>query len=360
MSIVNGDMYIWGGLVSDSQMAGNEMHILKLSNTGSLLPLYKCIPALARDGDDVPGPRAAHTACVIENRIVVYGGFADTATKSAISEGGRVWVFDPESLQWSHLDVANAKFPTLADHAAVVRGNNLIVHGGRNSSNANATTDTWSFDMSSRTWVELPRITQASDSNGIRALTPPNLAIVDEKLYVISGSADLNCRIHTLNLKEDAVREWRSLDFEKPGPRPRKGAGLISLSTGMGRTYLLFMLGEKDEHPNSGGGSEMEEKEPEYWSGLWSLQLPLTGTTPANVKDIARDKLGIDSHESKWAEVEIVVEEEETGAMEGKSHPGPRAYFASAGVSGTKVALWGGLNPRKEAQGDGWLVELKV
>jgi len=360
MSIVNGDMYIWGGMVSDSQMAGNEMHILKLSNTGSLLPQYKCIPALARDGDDVPGPRAAHTACVVENRIVMYGGFADASTKSAIEEGGRVWSFDPESLQWSHFDVANAKFPSLCDHAAVVRGNNLIIHGGRVSSNADATTDTWSFDMSSRTWIELPPMTRAIYSNGMRASTPPNLAMVDDKLYVISGSADLNCQIYTLDLKEDAVREWRSFDFKKPGPRPRKGAGLMPLSTGMGRTYLLFMLGEKDELPNTGeGAAKSEEKEPEYWSGLWSLQLPLTGATPANVKDVARDKLGLDSQESKWAEVEILVEEE-TGAMEGKSHPGPRAYFASAGVSGTKVALWGGLNPRNEAQGDGWLVELKA
>lgn len=342
--------------MSDTELAGNEMHILKLSNTSSPMPQYKCVPALARDGDEVPRRRAGHTACVIDNKIIMFGGFEDVAQKTPIDDNGRVWIFDPEELQWRHLDSASKEYPTRYNHAAVAYDSRLIVHGGSTSEDA-AKTDTWSFDMSSRRWTELADVVSDLSSSGVRASVPPNLAILDDTVYTINGSADLNCQVHTLNLKDDAEKQWQALDFEKPGPRPRRGAGLLPVSTGMGRSYLLFMLGEKDEHIQSKDNADAET--PEYWSGLWALQLPLNGYTPANVKDVARDKLGLDSGETKWAEVEIVVGEE-TGLMEGKSHPGPRAFFACTAVAGNKVALWGGLNPRAEAQGDGWLIDIKV
>jgi len=115
------------------------------------------------------------------------------------------------------------------------------------------------------------------------------------------------------------------------------------------------MFGEKVEADSH---AEDSKETQEFWSDIWTLQLPSTSTTPAQAKDATREALGVESGEARWAEVEIVPRLEAT-MLEGKSHPGPRAYFASAVVDAKKLLLWGGLNARGESEGDGWTIELK-
>ena len=111
------------------------------------------------------------------------------------------------------------------------------------------------------------------------------------------------------------------------------------------------MLGAKDEPE--------KDDQPAFWSGLWALQLPSTSKTPAQVKDITRDKIGVDSHEVEWAEVEVEPREE-VNEMAGKSHPGPRGYFASAALDSKRVVLWGGINAKGQQEPDGWVIDLKM
>lgn len=167
--------------MASSTLAGDEMHIVKLSNamSGALGPQYKVnlphiflsswssctkclpqvVPAIARDGDDVPVARAGHSACVIDSKIVVYGGYGQTDSLKPLDEGGRVWIFDPKTLHWTHLDVANESFPSRYCHGAAAHGNSMILHGGYSGTDASAPeTDSWRFDLATRVWTQLPAL----------------------------------------------------------------------------------------------------------------------------------------------------------------------------------------------------------
>jgi len=323
--------------VSKDRLAGNEVHILKLSVSEDKGVQYRCVPSLAREGDDTPNSRAGHSTCVIDNKIIMFGGYGDAEKKEPLKEKGRVWIFDPATLEWTHLDAINKTFPVRYDHATVAHGQAIIIHGGFSTNDAShPETDTWSFSLATRTWTELSALNTLAGSALIHGSAPPNFAIANEKLYLISGTSDLTSQIHILDLAAEAPIEWTTLEFPTnpltPGPRPRKGAGLIPIKTGWGRTYLLLMLGAKD------GTESIEDakEELQFWSGLWTLQLPSTEKTPASAKDVARKAIGAGSGEAEWAEVEIVPREELV-STQGKSHPGPRAYFASAAVDGKKV-----------------------
>lgn len=355
--------------MSSDTLAGSETHIIKLSNLDqeTLGSQYQVIPAVARDGDDVPCARAGHVACPVDDRIAMYGGFSNANSQEPIKEGGRVWLFDPESKHWNHLDVVNERFPSLCYAAATVYGRKLIVHGGYSASPASTepNTDSWAFDLDSRVWTEMTPLPKEVDGKADMLVSaPPNLAVADDKLYIVAGSADFGSQIYVLDLAVGLTSEWTSLEFpikDPPtvSPRPRKGAGLVPIKTGLGRTYLLLMLGEKDEASEKQASTTQEA---EFWSGLWTLQLPSTEKTPAQAKDLARQKLPkMDSHEAEWAEVELTVQDmDKMTEASGKSHPGPRGYFGCAPLSGKQVVLWGGLNPRGEREGDGWVVDLKI
>jgi len=291
----------------------------------------------------------------------MFGGYGNAEKKEPLKEKGRVWMFDPTTLEWTYVDVLNKTFPSRYDHAMVAHGQTIIIHGGFSTNDAShPETDTWSFNLATRTWTELSALNNIAGSALIHGSAPPNFAIANEKLYLISGTSDLTSQIHVLDLAAEAPIEWTTLEFPTnpltPGPRPRKGAGLIPIKTGWGRTYLLLMLGAKDRTESN---EDAKEDELEFWSGLWTLQLPSTEKSPASAKDVTRKAIRVGSGEAEWAEVEIVPREE-PGSTQGKSHPGPRGYFASAAVDGKKVILWGGINPKGEIEADGWMIDLKI
>lgn len=264
----------------------------------------------------------------------MFGGYGDAEKKNPLKEKGRVWRFNITTLQWTYLDVVNANFPQRCNHAIVAHRQNIILHGGFSTGGAShPEVDTWSFSLETRIWTELPSLNTLAGSTPIHGSAPPNFAIANEKLYLISGTSDLISQIYVLDLAAETAKAWIKLEFPTnpltPGPRPRKGAGLIPMKTGWGRTYLQLMLGAKDETQTNRGAEDDEN--PEFWSGLWTLQLPSTEMTPASAKDIVRTPIGVSSGQAEWAEVEIVPREE-LGSTHGKSHPGPRGYFASAAV----------------------------
>ena len=167
--------------------------------------------------------------------------------------------------------------------------------------------------------------------------------------------------------------EWTTLPFPTnpltPGPRPRKGAGLVPVTTGNGREYLLYFLGEKastthapsDETANEKEDEKIEKDERTFWSDTYSYQVPAIPITAAGIKDATRQAMGIATGEDTWAEVKVEAKiESGEKESEGKAHPGPRGWFASCMVPSQpgSVVLWGGVNGKGETEGDGWLVDV--
>ncbi|KAL9009805.1 MAG: hypothetical protein Q9173_005201 [Seirophora scorigena] len=412
ITVVAGKAYIYGGEESSGKLADDNVHIIKLpakkpTNVGD--PEYKCVPSLAEDeGGQHPGPRSGHTACALGHRIYLFGGKSQDG--QPLEENGKVWIFDTESLRWSCLEPSNEKSipPSRYQHSAVASEHplpnndvsdtasyaeqikstvsklpamvgkvsaprephgSIIICSGFSSSSSNCMTDVWTFTIVTKTWSTLTSMPSVP--------SPSSLAFANNTLYILGGSSDAGSEIHYLQLQPSSYKdargtadldlkaktfEWSSLPFPTnplaPGPRPRKGAGLLPVTTGNGRVYLLYFMGEKV--------SKAEEKEEtEYWSDSWSYQTPAVDVAPAGIKDKTRALLGISTGEGTWCEVKVVPNEEGSGGMEteGKSHPGPRGWFASCALGkdfdGAGVVLWGGINAKGETEGEGWLVSVK-
>lgn len=451
LTVVAGRAYIFGGEDENGKLAGDEVHIVTLplkkkgNNDGEVD--YKCVPSLG-EGEDgkVPGSRAGHAAIAIGERMYLFGGKG--ADGHAIEEMGRVWVFDINTLGWSYIDPASdtsttsvpparyhhgaassehplpqtnasrnasyseqitstiAKLPSLVSKGSSSSPQphgSLIICSGL-SSPSSPLNDTWIFNIATRTWSPLPSTPSTSP-------IPPSMALTYNRLYLITSTSDLGSEIHYLPITKETYSdargegevgltspktEWTTLPFPTnpltPGPRPRKGAGLVPVTTGNGREYLLYFLGEKapttttttttttntttptttnkpsqDEPPTPTAAKEQaqaqEQDEPTFWSDTFSYQVPAVPITAAGIKDATRHAMGISTGEDTWAEVKVDAGiESGDKESEGKAHPGPRGWFASGGVPGRQgggvVVLWGGVNGKGETEGDGWLVEV--
>lgn len=450
LTVVAGRAYIFGGEDENGKLAGDEVHIVTLplkkkgNNDGEVD--YKCVPSLG-EGEDgkVPGPRAGHAAVAIGERMYLFGGKG--ADGHAIEEMGRVWVFDINTLGWSYIDPASdtsttsvpparyhhgaassehplpqtnasrkvsyseqitstiAKLPSLVSKGSSSPQEphgSLIICSGL-SSPSSPLNDTWIFNIATRTWSPLPSTPSTSP-------IPPSMALTYNRLYLITSTSDLGSEIHYLAITKETYsdargegevgltspkNEWTTLPFPTnpltPGPRPRKGAGLVPVTTGNGREYLLYFLGEKASTttttntntttttneppqneppqnepptttPTAAKDQTQERNDPTFWSDTFSYQVPAVPITAAGIKDATRQAMGIATGEDTWAEVKVdagIESGDKEG--EGKAHPGPRGWFASCGVQqqgGGAVVLWGGVNGKGETEGDGWLVEV--
>lgn len=413
--VVEGRAYIFGGKNEKGILAGNEMHIvtLPLETRTDGEPDYKCVPALGENDavQAVPQPRSGHSACAIGKRIYVLGGQGSEA--DALDEKGRIWVFDTSSLHWSSLDPEHENYPSPRIYAGCAASEDplppgsdgklkalgaqiqetisktvpsivkkpsppaephgtLFVSGGRFPTRSEPLRDSWAFSIASQTWTQL----SSTPSSGVPS--PPSLALAQNRLYIISSSSEIESEIHHLSLpkslllRSDSKDEtddaelpssWQTVSFPSnpiaPGPRPRQGAGLLPITTGNGRGYLLYFFGEKLS--TSASTTSQEDEAPIFWSDAFSYQLPASVVSPAGVKDSTRSTLGVDTGGGTWAEVKVIANEEGRGKLEeeGKSHPGPRGWFGSDGIGGAQVVLWGGIDGRGQTEGDGWIISIK-
>lgn len=411
LTVANGHAYIFGGADENGGLAGNEMHIvsLPLKSKGAGEPDYKCVPALGGDSGDgsVPAQRAGHAAGRVGERLFVFGGKGKDG--HALEEKGRVWVFDTTTLQWSYLDPSGDTYPpprfyhggvsiqqplpagsdgkiqvlssqiqesmsktlpsliSKPSPPAELHGT-LFISSGIASDGSELLDDIWAFTIASQTWSRLP-------SAPSKISHPPSLAAATDHLYLITGSAEIASEIHQLaipkhllhgnsrdvNVEPDPPISWTTIPFPTnpltPGPRPRKGAGLLPITTGKGRSYLLYMLGEKASTANPAN----EEGPHTFWSDIFSYQPPASVPSPASIKDSTRSTLGIGTGEGTWAEVQVIANEEGGQGLEGegKSHPGPRGWFGCDSIGGGDVVLWGGVNGKQEVEGDGWIVSVR-
>ncbi|KAG6994180.1 hypothetical protein G7Y79_00046g082310 [Physcia stellaris] len=307
-----------------------------------------------------------------------------------------------------------AKVPSLLGKSMTPKephGTIILCSGLSSSSSNEALKDAWSFNVLTSTWTELPSL-----PSSITFSSAPSIALTHNRLYTITSSSDVGSEMLYLPLpktvfydskasgaeadpnanlqpmfggqeKSEAEKkgDWTTLPFPSnplaPGPRPRKGAGLVPVTTGNGREYLLYFLGERlasSSSPSKETSEGPASEEPLYWSDVWSYQTPAQAATASGIKDATRSSLGIATGEGTWAEVTIVAdveevvesgqdeapEKKEAGKMEtgqggGKSHPGPRGWFGAAGIDGNGVVLWGGKNAKGEVEGEGWIVRIK-
>lgn len=392
LSLIKGKAYIFGGEFRPREPVDNHVHVISLPLSEHDNSDYRVIPAKSSEGTDgpIPAPRVGHTAATVDDRVYIFGGRGGKEMQP-LEEDGRVWVFDTKLNQWTFLDPAiGSPYPEARSYHAAASTEHplsgptdqtenpigesesgfddhgtLFIHGGCPSSGRVA--DVWGFDIASRVW------TQYTDAPG-PARGGPCLTFAQDRLYRyggFDGKQELGGPLQALHFVvstfddkggkgELAVSprtgQWETVDTPEDVATPgsRSVAGFHPVTTGQGRHYLLLFLGEKD--PSSTG----HEGAGKYWDDIWSFQLKPEGMTAASFKDATRWLVGAKTGEGSWAKVDVPETSLQQGSHE---HPGPRAWFASAGgqdLDPRSVVLWGGVQENNERAGDGWIFTLET
>ncbi|KAK6203802.1 hypothetical protein LQW54_008716 [Pestalotiopsis sp. IQ-011] len=362
LTVVGDRAYIFGGQTESGTIANNDIHSFALPTADKPQPDYHLIPAITFEtGTQVPKPRTGHAACALGERLVIFGGLDENGK---VLDETTVWLYDPLRSAWEAVSAESSTMTPAARSGAAIfpHGEDLLLYGG-NDEHGNSLTDVWIFVFSNKTWARLPDAPVSTTS----------AAYAEGSLYLIAATDSLSSALHHLevDVQGDEPPAWDAVQFPTnpliPGPRPRENGGLLHVTTGFGRSYLLYFLG--DRQPEK--AAEAQSGPPLQWSDIWTLQLPASplsaqGTTtiseaikPAKIKDAIRSRFGADTGTFSWAEVEVKPPGD-LPEPEGKVHPGPRSSFGCAVLANKRdVALWGGINAKGEREGDGWIIHLE-
>lgn len=364
-TVVGTKAYIFGGETASGKLASNDMHAVTFESSEKHEPDYSMIPAVSvGEGRDVPKSRTKHAACHRDGSVAIFGG-VDWSGK-LVDETPIFWIYDTRTSTWDSVKSEKSDIsPVQRSGAKLFNLNNRLVLFGGVDADGSQLRDAWHFDHETKTWTALPSA----------PVSTSNAAMSTGILHLIDSESSMSSNVHSLdlNVEEFTKAEWTSASFPTnplaPGPRPRVGGGLLPISTGYGRNYLLYFFGARQKPKSSDEVTSPEDTEdPTQWSDSWTFQVQssspeLKATTnfsdaikPSAIKDIIRSKLGYDTGEHSWAEVEV----QPPGDLiegQGKIHPGPRAFFGCDYVaSGASVVVWGGVNAKGEREGDGWVI----
>lgn len=394
VSVVKGRAYIFGGEIAPGQLADNDMHIVILPSSGVLDADYTSKPAQPANGlDDVPAPRKGHTAVVIGDTIYIFGGEGGEVN----NENGRIWAYHTVSNAWSFLDPAPgtlypshrvghtsassdlpaAKIVTYQEKAPQQPADpsknvpeppvddtwgTIFVIGGYETSTRQLATDALAFDMKTRTWSNIP-----SPSGQPRE--GASLALAGSRLYRFGGKgietfasgaveyldvAPVFAHAEGGTTPLNSGWTWQEMTHvDSKGfsaPQARSKAGLVELSTGQGRHYLLAVGGE--------------DESTKFLDDMWTFQLPPEHASAAATKDAIRSSIKRDTHEAEWAEVlykyvDTKGEEEKEIPGEPKRGLGERGQSAIAKgteVDGATCVVWGGIDAEGHVLSDGWMI----
>ncbi|KAH7139384.1 hypothetical protein B0J11DRAFT_42090 [Dendryphion nanum] len=421
ISIIKGRAYIFGGEESPGTLAPNDMNIVILPSSGVLSADYTSIPARSiHVNGSVPAPRRGHSAAVIGDLIYIFGGEGVAA-----AENGRIWVFNTSTNDWSFMDPSpgsaypsprsghastSAAFPgprdviykerapqQPADPAKAVpepadedSWGTVFLLGGRDIGMGSLLNDALAFDVRTRTWSNIP-VPPGQPREGA------SVTIVGDRMYRfggkrvgsgISSAAQMqyldvspvwkHAEGGTTPLAAGWAWEDIGLNDEKDErgeaeavPNSRAGAGLVNVTTGQGRNYLLAIGGEAQ------AGFETETvgtSSARFLDDIWAFQIPASSTSAAALKDQTRAAIKRDTNEGKWAEVLYTYvdakgeeEKEDRGTerfeeLGRRRGVGARGHFAVAKgteVDGASVVVWGGVDGQGGVLGDGWLVTVE-
>lgn len=405
LTIVGDKAFIFGGETGESQLATTEIHVISLLSSEELEKQgesqYALLPALPAgstggeapaasedDSNSVPVARTRHAACAFNVCVAVFSG--RDAQGDAIDEKGRIWLFNTAKSTWEFIGpkLGEQEVPEPRTEGKLFDCNNdLVLHGGFGKT-GEPLKDTWHFSYANKTWTRLPDAPQAN--------TNASLATGVLWLLVIGPDTDgLSGYVHALPISSaidpSSPSAWTTRSFPTnplvPSPEPRVAGGLLPMTTGHGRHYLLHFFGaspsgaesESAQQPSASDSSAAATEsqpaassEPTQYPDLWTLQLPSVTPgrktswsetlRPAAIKDSIRSAFKADTGTNAWAEVDIQPPAlEKLGDGEaGKVHPGSRASFGCDVLKdGATIMIWGGVNAKGEREGDGWLVKLE-
>lgn len=184
--MVDSTIYVFGGFVgfSGENCSGNppapSNDLYKLTWSWGELNWSK----VDIKGDEIPLARYRHSACEVEGKLVVCGGYLDAKTRT-----NDVWEFDPKTRSWQQLSAdipkdgaATAPAPR-GSHTASVVGNKMYIFGGYGGYGfaQREMSDLFVFDVPTRLW------TLINVKNGPQARSGHTACVVKDRICIYGG-----------------------------------------------------------------------------------------------------------------------------------------------------------------------------
>ena len=258
--------------------------------------------------------------------------------------------------------------------------------------------DTWTFDIRSKTWNLISeghgtgrqdaalvmlghRLYRSGGFDGTRKCDA-HVESLDVSVIVNEQPSNEKNMMRKLSLPQ-TMEDWctvgthRDGDDESKVPAARDGAGLLQVTTGQGRDYLLLIGGDIQakiiSDGSKEGNTEADAVSNDGTSGdIWSFQLPSAATSAAAVKDTTRKAINMNTREAAWAEAHYrylnamgdEISPLQAGVRIGQGIEARRGFAIAKGteVDGATAVVWGGIctmgekGEREEMLSDGWMI----
>ncbi|KAL5119728.1 hypothetical protein ACEQ8H_002334 [Pleosporales sp. CAS-2024a] len=262
LSVIDDTVCIFGGEVQPRQPVDNQVDILSLKPEAPIVQT-KLFP-------DAPSPRVGSASAVANGKMYLFSGRRGTEM-APIEEHGAVWEFDPSN-SWSRLKPADATKPyppARSYHCSTTDGHStLFLHAG--CPEKGRLSDLWKFDLTERTWTQLPNA-PAPERGGA------SIAYSHGKLYRMNGFDGSTEQGGSIDIFDIATNSWSTHTFKgdgHDGPEPRSVCVLLPVKLAQ-KDKLLTLFGEHD--PSSLGHAGAGKMLSDVWiydiSEKWWTQL---------------------------------------------------------------------------------------
>ncbi|KAJ7260916.1 hypothetical protein B0H12DRAFT_1013840 [Mycena haematopus] len=176
---------------------------------------------------ETPPPSRAHTATLVDRKIVVYGGGQGSTYYDTI------YVLDTVTRRWTRPTVAGPKPPPRRAHTGVLYHGKIYMFGGGNG--MTALNDVWTLDVTNINKMRWDELQTSGRKPSHRGYHTANL--IGNVMIVVGGSDGKDCFNDIWCLNLDTLR-WTKLVVDTPHRR------LSHTSTQVGS--YLFIVGGHD------------------------------------------------------------------------------------------------------------------
>ncbi|CAH0052175.1 unnamed protein product [Clonostachys solani] len=352
LTVINEAAFIFGGKGSGGKLCSTDVHevLLPINEPPKTRhELYQ--PVGISPVAPLPVPRFSHAACARGNELVIHGGRNE---EGAIADDGHnFWLWNSELGTWSRTQSVNqpheSPLPRYGHSIFFDKDKDLLIlHGGEGVGLDEDVAETWVYSFAEAKWTRFP------------SLPVKVLGATWHGGTLYSVGSESHRIVHTLQIDTSSLDPsqvgWTTLQTATssvPGGQSRVGAALLPFNTTMGRCYLLQLFGINRGGAVTEHGSAHKD--------ILSLQVPSTALSGSGIKDTIRDALPqTESGSLSWAEIEPSPTDPPSTQIEGKAYPDARSFFGAADYGdGKRVILWGGVDAYGDLVGDGWIVNLE-
>jgi len=196
----------------------------------------------AINGDKVPN-FSRHTACLVKDRVYVFGGFDGFGTNFDLA------IFDPKTNTWTNVNKSRVKGQIPAsrtNHAAAAVGSRMFVFGGNNNNEAGSyqvLDDLHVLDVDTLTWSR-PAVTGDKPT----ARSGHCLITVGKKIVLFGGGVWNETAGWVDKFNEIFVLDTDTFHWTKPTCSGVVETSTFAIPFAVGRFLFIFGGGSKPKH----------------------------------------------------------------------------------------------------------------